>query len=620
MADLDTSIATLIPLCLNAFREFATTLVAKDGEDSAALQNSLTDQNGRFKVWAGNIGAHQTGKSSLDYRLRDASHIRTRVVRFLKDLQEQLNEAMAIVNGVRPTLDDLATESEVYDSDSSDESDNFPKPTELQQIFYDIEHIITCLYKISVTVRNPTPHDRYIKAHEIDTSFFEPYDIQHVKGSYPKAPEYLAVRIGKAISRRRQYFKYRELHGAKIAQNLDADNTKTTLSETTASGYNEKSTTMFASHRSETASICGMTETSYATSAGSLRGNSARMPSMPKAAANVSGLTRIRKHLAHHLEGLALFALPNDIYEDELHESSTSISDCSEVNQHSLITKSELVHLQNDVHFDKVESINGTSGLAEELQGSPLSTEFPSTPILPLSGSSQSSSLSSQDHPTLISSATAYIANESSPESMTTSSDGDRPKNAAYQPAAAPVQVQTPPPQPDTSTANNKFARLEKLLIDQKAEQEAKEAAKEAIAYQPAAAPVQVQTPPPQPDTSTANNKFARLEKLLMDQKAEQEAKEAAKEAIVIKVAADRAVQDLIDKKITDDLAAARAAATTEAEVRAAENAAKKAREAEAEKKAVEEVNKKITERVAKKLAEAAKKAAEEAAAKAKAE
>lgn len=92
MADFDTTIAPLIPLCLNSFREFATTLAAKDREDSAALQNSLTDQNGRFKVWAGNIGAHQTGKSSLDYRLRDASHIRTRVVQFLKDLQEQLNE------------------------------------------------------------------------------------------------------------------------------------------------------------------------------------------------------------------------------------------------------------------------------------------------------------------------------------------------------------------------------------------------------------------------------------------------------------------------------------------------------------------------------------------------
>ncbi|KAL9123081.1 MAG: hypothetical protein Q9187_000358 [Circinaria calcarea] len=138
---------------------------------------------------------------------------------------------------------------------------------------------------------------------------------------------------------------------------------------------------------------------------------------------------------------------------------------------------------------------------------------------------------------------------------------------------------------------------------------------------EPAAAPVQVQTPPPQPDTSKEDDKFARLEKLLMDQKAEQEAKEAAKEAAAIKAAADRAAQDLIDKKIADDLAAARAAATTEAEVRAAENAARKAREAEAEKKAVEEVNKKVAERVAKKLAEeAAKKAAEEAAAKAKAE
>jgi hypothetical protein len=32
------------------------------------------DELGRLRVWAANIGAHQSGQSSLDYRLRDASH------------------------------------------------------------------------------------------------------------------------------------------------------------------------------------------------------------------------------------------------------------------------------------------------------------------------------------------------------------------------------------------------------------------------------------------------------------------------------------------------------------------------------------------------------------------
>lgn len=92
MAASSTSIAPLIPLCLKSLREFSIVLAAKDRDGSASLQSALADQTGRFKVWAGNIGAHQTGRSSLDYRLRDASHIKLRVIRFLNDLQEQLVE------------------------------------------------------------------------------------------------------------------------------------------------------------------------------------------------------------------------------------------------------------------------------------------------------------------------------------------------------------------------------------------------------------------------------------------------------------------------------------------------------------------------------------------------
>ena len=39
------------------------------------------DEFGRFKIWAANIGAHQTGHLSLDFRLRDASSVREQVLR-----------------------------------------------------------------------------------------------------------------------------------------------------------------------------------------------------------------------------------------------------------------------------------------------------------------------------------------------------------------------------------------------------------------------------------------------------------------------------------------------------------------------------------------------------------
>lgn len=57
--------------------------------------SDVRDQLGRFKIWGSNIGAFQprTKRSSLEYRLRDASQIRQQVLRLLDDIQESLNES-----------------------------------------------------------------------------------------------------------------------------------------------------------------------------------------------------------------------------------------------------------------------------------------------------------------------------------------------------------------------------------------------------------------------------------------------------------------------------------------------------------------------------------------------
>ena len=57
----------------------------------------VQDELGRFKIWARNIGALQprTMSSSLEYRLRDASHARQLVVKLLGNLQEALEECRA---------------------------------------------------------------------------------------------------------------------------------------------------------------------------------------------------------------------------------------------------------------------------------------------------------------------------------------------------------------------------------------------------------------------------------------------------------------------------------------------------------------------------------------------
>ncbi|KAL8694145.1 MAG: hypothetical protein Q9218_001142 [Villophora microphyllina] len=116
-------------------------------------------------------------------------------------------------------------------------------------------------------------------------------------------------------------------------------------------------------------------------------------------------------------------------------------------------------------------------------------------------------------------------------------------------------------------------------------------------AYPGVASPPAANTPPPSADSSKDDEKFARIEKLFLDHKAEQEAKEAA----AAQAAKDAAAKAEAEKQKADEIAAAAsaaaAAATEEAEKKAAEKAAEKAaQDAAKAKAAAEEAEKKAAE------------------------
>lgn len=52
----------------------------------------VKDNFDRFKLWSQNIGAHPTGKSSLDYRLRDASNLKKQAVDLVGELAHTLED------------------------------------------------------------------------------------------------------------------------------------------------------------------------------------------------------------------------------------------------------------------------------------------------------------------------------------------------------------------------------------------------------------------------------------------------------------------------------------------------------------------------------------------------
>ena len=100
---------------------------------------------------------------------------------------------------------------------------------ELEYLMSDITHIITCLFKSSIAIRNPAPKERLHKIALIKVSHFEYWDIKYVDEKFCQAhpqnnfrvANYLKKRLGKANTRRRQILKYYEAHHQKISQYID---------------------------------------------------------------------------------------------------------------------------------------------------------------------------------------------------------------------------------------------------------------------------------------------------------------------------------------------------------------------------------------------------------------
>ncbi|KAF5590632.1 zinc finger transcription factor ace1 [Fusarium pseudoanthophilum] len=237
------TIADHVSACLQEFNSLCSSSpiwdngIPDEGTESNISIVKIQNELSRFKVWSGNIGAHKKGRSSLDHRLRDASNIRNQVVELLEDLRESLQDAKDILTGKITPWDQDLTPAKFSDDDSDDESFQFDVPGthELSQIFAAIVEDINCLLRLSVSIHNPASHDRFKKASLTDTSDYEPFDVQHVCNKLSEAPKPVAERLGKAITRRRQYFKYRELHHDKLTSGLELDDDDQTQSTVASS-------------------------------------------------------------------------------------------------------------------------------------------------------------------------------------------------------------------------------------------------------------------------------------------------------------------------------------------------------------------------------------------------
>ncbi len=137
---------------------------------------------------------------------------------------------ISIISGERPQSHSSPTEpveeqlheefNELSDSNDSGDSltDQASPTSELEQLFLAIVETVTSLLKFSISIRRSTPRDRYARVASLsplDPSF----DRNHVYEKYPclRSKPWLVDKLGRAITRRRDFLRYRERHHEKLA-------------------------------------------------------------------------------------------------------------------------------------------------------------------------------------------------------------------------------------------------------------------------------------------------------------------------------------------------------------------------------------------------------------------
>ncbi|KAK0744888.1 hypothetical protein B0T21DRAFT_94707 [Apiosordaria backusii] len=308
---MEATIAAHVSASLNNFRNLLAVVEVHDSlqdglneeRDSRLSQLSrqvIQNEFSRFKVWAGNIGAHRSGRTSLDYRLRDSSNIRGQAANLLQDLSESLNDATAIYRGERVPWDQETPDQHDLDGYEEDEElmSGLAAPTgltELSQISSDITEVINCLFRLTVSIQNPAPHDRFKRRNWVDTSYFEERDIAHVRDMFPSCTRVDSERLGKAISRRRQYFKYREIHHQKMAHGLDGagdddDGAQSTVASSIPKHLKNRDSTNTQPQQplldEDNVSVSAWTDTTFGDSL--ITGDRPRIPALPATASDGS--------------------------------------------------------------------------------------------------------------------------------------------------------------------------------------------------------------------------------------------------------------------------------------------------------------------------------------------
>ncbi|KAI0096017.1 hypothetical protein GGR51DRAFT_52331, partial [Nemania sp. FL0031] len=165
-------------------------------------------------------------------------------------------------------------------------NESFEFDSELDQLSSEVADAISNLLRLSMSLRNPAPHDRFMSTEYAKVRYFEANDKAHVEAKFPRASQNLVIRLGQALSQRRQYFRYRESHHEKLARGLfDSGRSETGAQSTVASSIPlvmkvPGVVPVFGELDGDDRSDTGFSQTSFATTAPD--SERLRIPPLPK--------------------------------------------------------------------------------------------------------------------------------------------------------------------------------------------------------------------------------------------------------------------------------------------------------------------------------------------------
>lgn len=115
-----------------------------------------------------------------------------------------------------------STDEELAEYFRDDDSEEFSDNTGLKRVLSQIKDVLDCLMRLAITISNPAPYDQFRSRAGV-LSYTDQWDIAHVQHKFPDIDPTISERLGKALTQRRQYFKYREEHHLRLQEGINGD-------------------------------------------------------------------------------------------------------------------------------------------------------------------------------------------------------------------------------------------------------------------------------------------------------------------------------------------------------------------------------------------------------------